>query len=660
MIDRRAGARRAMRLAATVLLLGGLAPACRSKPEIADFQKLRKEYFLGFLKNNPETCTYLGGDGADPSLAAVSRNLKDYSEIGRRDEMAFYKKIQEGLQHVDTKSLSSDDEVDYQVMQAQLRFLLHQTLERKYYQRALDTYTTGPFRAVDWQIQQMTDLKDGNYGTEAEWLALSERVGRVPDYLDAAINNIREGVSSGNRPDSRMVSLDGIKAAKADADYFRNRLPDQARAYLSRQPYRDSVMNSLAPQAIAAGDAYTDFAESLSQIFLEKGAGASETFREGYKADHFALGAVEYDWALRNNLKIDRKAAELFGYGDQKVRETQDLMIATARAVAEKRGLKLEWGDTAQARASVRRVMDALSEDFPKNDEEMFNAYRAKAMDLVAYGRAQGMFDLPADYRLEIVETPPVLQDSVDAAYYPAPPFKKTGIGRFFLTPTGGDVGRLKENNLHAMADLCAHEGFPGHDWYYQFLNSRRDAISPIRWLTPGAVEDSSSMWEDSPAAEGWGLYAEALMAEPQAGAPEGFYTPEEKLYQYQGQLLRDARVHLDTGLHTGQMTFEQAVDYYTENVDFLPGACRAPKSDDIRRASCDTARRAIYRYSKWPTQAVTYHLGKAAIQQLREEVRKRLGQRYDDKKFHELVLSQGTIPPGYFRERVLSQADGR
>ena len=660
MILRRVGASRLPAALAASALLLAFSPACRSKPPVSDFQKVRHEYFVGFLKYNPETCTYLGGDGAEKELAVSSRNLKDYSEVGRRDEMALYKSIQERLGQVDTKSLSADDAIDYQVMQAQLRFLLHQTLERKYYQRALDTYTTGPFRAVDWQMQQMTDLGNGNYGTQAEWEALAERVGRVPDYLEAALKNLRDGVLGGNRPDSRMVSLDGIKASKANSVYFSDRLLEQAKTYLSQQPHREAVLSDLAPQALAAGAAYADFAQTLANIFLEKGGDAGETFRDAFKRDAFALGAVEYDWALRNNLKIDRKAEELFGYGDQKVRETQDLMIATARAVAEKRGLKLEWGDAAKARASVRRVMDALSEDYPKSDAEMFTAYRAKAMDLVAYGRSKGMFDLPADYRLEIVETPPVLQDSVDAAYYPAPPFKKTGIGRFFLTPTGGDIGRLKENNLHAMADLCAHEGFPGHDWYYQFLNSRRDTISPIRWLTPGAVEDSSSMWEDSPAAEGWGLYAEALMAEPQAGAPEGFYTPEEKLYAYQGQLLRDARVHLDTGLHTGRLTFDQAVDYYTENVDFLPGACKAPESDDIRRASCATARRAIYRYSKWPTQAVTYHLGKAAIQALREETRQRLGDRYDDKRFHELVLSQGTVPPGYFKERVLSQAAGR
>jgi uncharacterized protein (DUF885 family) len=245
----------------------------------------------------------------------------------------------------------------------------------------------------------------------------------------------------------------------------------------------------------------------------------------------------------------------------------------------------------------------------------------------------------------------------VDASYYPAPPFKKSGIGRFYLTPTGGDPGRLKENNFHSMADLCAHEGFPGHDWYYQFLRTHMAQASPIRWLTPGAVEDSSSMWQDSPASEGWALYAEALIAQPQPGRPDGFYTPEERLYQLQGQLLRDARVRLDSGLHSGRLGFDEAVDYYTENVDFLPRACADSGADPVRKASCDTARRAIYRYSKWPTQAVTYHLGKQAILDLREEYKKLRGDAYSEREFHEKVLSQATISPGFFREVVLQEA---
>src|SRR5213593_588380 len=192
----------------------------------------------------------------------------------------------------------------------------------------------------------------------------------------------------------------------------------------------------------------------------------------------------------------------------------------------------------------------------------MFGIYKRKAMELVEYARRHDMFDLPSEYRLEIVRTPPMLEGTLEAAYYPAPAFKPSGIGRFYLTASHGDVGVLRENNVHAVADLCAHEGFPGHDWHYRFMRTRARSIGNVRWLTQGEVEGSASMWADSMAAEGWALYAEQLMAEPQPGAPGGFYTPEERLYQVKGELLRAARVRIDTGIHTGRMSFDQAVAY--------------------------------------------------------------------------------------------------
>ena len=105
-------------------------------------------------------------------------------------------------------------------------------------------------------------------------------------------------------------------------------------------------------------------------------------------------------------------------------------------------------------------------------------------------------------------------------------------------------------------------------------MTQHADQISNIRWLTPGAVEDSSSMWSDSLATEGWGLYAEELMAEPVAGRPYGFYSAPEYLYELQGQMLRAVRVRVDVGIHTGRMTFDEARDYFVEHVEFYPGAC--------------------------------------------------------------------------------------
>jgi uncharacterized protein (DUF885 family) len=180
--------------------------------------------------------------------------------------------------------------------------------------------------------------------------------------------------------------------------------------------------------------------------------------------------------------------------------------------------------------------------------------------------------------------------------------------------------------------------------------------IANIRWLTPGSVEDSSSMWEDSMATEGWALYSEELMAEPSPGRPHGFYTAAEHLYELQGQLLRAVRVRVDTGIHTGRMTFEEGLDYFTENVSFYPNACARAGDDPTAQAICDGAQRAMYRYSKWPTQAITYHLGKNAILELREAYRKQKGSAFSARAFHERLMAMGTIPAGYFREIFLEE----
>src|SRR4029079_14014704 len=127
-------------------------------------------------------------------------------------------------------------------------------------------------------------------------------------------------------------------------------------------------------------------------------------------------------------------------------------------------------------------------------------------------------------------------------------------------------------------------------------------------------------------------------------------YTGEEHLYQLQNKLLRDLRVRVDTGIHTGRLTYGAAVTVFSEVVDFLPGSCDAgAKKSDTKRASCETAERAIFRYSKWPTQAITYRIGKDQILATREEAAKALGDKFSAKTFHLAFMKQGTIPVGYF-----------
>ena len=163
-------------------------------------------------------------------------------------------------------------------------------------------------------------------------------------------------------------------------------------------------------------------------------------------------------------------------------------------------------------------------------------------------------------------------------------------------------------------------------------------------------------MWEDSMAAEGWALYAEGLVAEPQQGAAEGFYLPEERLYQLKGLLYRNLRVRIDTGIHTGKLGFDDAVTLFSEVVDFMPGSCSDAKGlkQAAKRASCSSAQAAVNRYSRWPTQAITYRIGKDQIVALRSRARQELGDKFSEQRFHLEFMKQGTIAAGYFGDEVI------
>ncbi len=657
--------RRFLEASSQAALAVGLLPqilSCRSAAEADDreFLALRDRYFLRALELNPVTATYLGGDGYDPSLARINGRLRDWRPEALEAERRFYQEIETARAAIAPEALSSQVRIDHAVLGAQVAFLLRQSGERRSHQRAIDTYVAEPFRGIDWQIQGMTDdsatrrLGDSAAGgvseaqargTEVEWRLVVERLRGIPAYLEAARVNLAQGVKDGNMPDGRMIERDGVAGSKANAEYFRKTLPDSARGYLGGRPFAAAMLNEVAEAARIAADAWEGFAGFLLS-----------TYPESDVTDRFAAGEEEYAWRLKHCLQVDRNVEDLFAYGAQQVARYEEELFAVAREVAGEGKLTLSWASEADRRASTRAVTEYLAKDSPRDDDELFQWYRDAGERAVAWGRKQQLFDVPDDYRLEVTPTPPVLRSTIDAAYYPAPPFKRSGVGRFYLTPTDNDPAALRLNNRASVADTAIHEGFPGHDWHYKYMTRYASEISNIRWFTPGAVEDSSSMWQDSMASEGWALYSEELMAEPVAGRPNGFYTAGERLYELQGQLLRAVRVRVDVGIHTGRMSYDEAVDYFVTHVAFYPGARAASQSDPTARSIMQGAERAMYRYSKWPTQAITYNLGKNEILALREALRQKQGDRFSARQFHERLMRLGTIPAGFVREVMLQE----
>src|SRR5262245_58192703 len=116
----------------------------------AAYEAVEARYVREFLRRNPVVSTYLGGSGLDPSLAAADAALRDWSPKALAAEAGLLRGFQKELTHLDAAALSPRHRIDRDVALHQIAFVLHQNEERKYWQRALDTYVNEAFRGIDW------------------------------------------------------------------------------------------------------------------------------------------------------------------------------------------------------------------------------------------------------------------------------------------------------------------------------------------------------------------------------------------------------------------------------------------------------------------------------------------------------------------------------
>ena len=448
------------------------------------FASLERRYVIFVLGRFPVVSTYLGGSEFDAALADNDGKLRDYSAEALKDEDARLGEFREQFAALEPKALSSRRRIDRNVALAEIEFLLHQHEVLRHQERSLDSYVDEPFRGVDWQIQGMTPTGASTYGTEAEWQAVIARTRAVAAYLAVAEKQLAAGVTSRNTPDWRMLRDHGLKAPLADAEYFSKTLPQIAGTDIA-SAHKDALLADLQKAGDDAAAAYQHLRAFVAETFYDNPAGDdAAALKADYRADRYAFGQSEYDWALHNNLRLDTNADALFAEAQPIIADSREQMIALAREVAKSH----KWKTPADGGGVVRTVFEQLSHSAPRNDDEMVEGYRKTGERLVAYARATGLFDVPTEYKLDVTVTPPPLRSGFDgAAYYPAPPFKKTGVGRFYVTPTGNDLVVLRhDHNRAAMPDLAAHEGFPGHDWHYKVLTQYRDEISPVALADTG------------------------------------------------------------------------------------------------------------------------------------------------------------------------------
>ncbi|GGH02488.1 hypothetical protein GCM10007420_18440 [Glycocaulis albus] len=209
-------------------------------------------------------------------------------------------------------------------------------------------------------------------------------------------------------------------------------------------------------------------------------------------------------------------------------------------------------------------------------------------------------------------------------------PFREASAGKAFYSRPAADGSRpgIYYANLRDMSDmpiyqleaLAYHEGNPGHHMQLAIMTDLEDIPSFRRF---GGFTAYS---------EGWGLYTEYLPLEM------GFYEdPYSNFGRLAMELWRAARLVVDTGLHYHEWSREEAIEYLVENTP-------NPRGD---------ATNAIERYIVMPGQATAYMIGMLKILELRERAESELGDDFDIRMFHEVILRDGAVPLAVLEELV-------
>ncbi len=403
--------------------------------------------------------------------------------------------------------------------------------------------------------------------------------------LEGVPTNIRDGVANLDLSRTpRVYAERAIGQAKAAARYARELVPAEVKDASSKQHLTDA--------GAKAAKAFDEFAAYL------------ESNKERATGD-WAIGEELYSALLREKELLPFGAAELRERG----REQHALLSTEANRIATEIDGSGDWAKTCDRLNKIHApTPDAMRDEYAEWTE------RARS-----FLRDTELVTLPPGEKCTVEPSPPFQRPVLAVASYQRPPaFRDTLHGHFFVpyppdgTPEEEVQKRLEGNCSAGIPTTAVHEAYPGHHWHLVMAKANPSHARRIF----GTAYFS----------EGWALYAERVMRE------QGFFIdPKHLLYQYAATIFRAARIVVDTSLHLGEMSFDEAVRFMVEK-----GNLTEPN-----------ARAEVGRYCSWPTQASSYLTGMLEIIDIRTRWLARRGKsdRPALRAFHDAITTAGMLP---------------
>ena len=549
----------------------------------ANIDSIASKYYEGYLKMYPLEAT-MQGDSRYNDL--LSNNIS--SEFISK-EIEFYTETQKKLKSIEYDDLSDEQKTVYDV----LDYTLKDKIERYAYHPELLPFSQFEGLPLDFPL---LGSAEGNqpFKTTQDYDNWLKRIDAFVIWMNTAEKNFREGMKQNVvLPKKLVVKMipqmhsEEIITEDFDKNIFYGPIKKMPKNFSAKDKekykilYQEAISSKIIP-------AYQKMGDFLEKEYLPK---ARNT--DGINA--IPNGKNIYEYYAKSWTTTNKTPEEINKIGLQQV--------AMLRAEMEKVKTQLGFkGSLEQFLTSLKTDKKAMPYKTPEEVIAAFNGILKKIEP-----KLPSMFSKFPKTPFEIRRTEKFREASASAEYKQGTPDgKRPGI---FYTPI---PDATKYNVTNGFESLFLHEAIPGHHYQVSLQQENTEIPKFMRFGWFGAY------------GEGWAHYTETL------GPEFGLYTdPYQKMGYLSDQMLRAVRLVVDTGIHTGKMTREEAIKYYLSNI-----------SDSEEGATA-----AIERYMAIPGQALGYKIGSLKILELRAKYQKQLGNKFNLAKFHDEILNQGCLP---------------
>lgn len=399
-------------------------------------------------------------------------------------------------------------------------------------------------------------------------------------------------------------SISDITSGLPTADGDSNKILAKLEAKMAELGLPDKVQAAHLERAKTAADSVV----LPSFIELDNAISAMETHATGnHGVWNLPGGEAYYQHRLRRYTKSDKTADEIHAFGLSEIERIHSEMLTIMRSVG--------FDGTLQEFFIHLKTNPQFA--FPDNDEgrKIYLDQANVLLEEIAL-RLPTYFGIIPKAQVEVRRVESYREKGASNGQYSRPPEDFSRPGYFYV-----NLVSMERHRTFGVQTLVHHEALPGH--HFQTVLSMEQAEVPafMRYIS------------NSTYAEGWALYSERLAKE--MGLYEG--RPYADFGRLNGELFRAIRLVVDTGLHAKKWTREEAIAYMVGN-----------SATEDQQATSE-----IQRYITTPGQALAYKMGMHRFLDMRAHAREELGEVFDIKVFHDLMLKNGRIPFPLLEELV-------